>query len=153
MTLKEKTAFIIPGRRLFQFTRMPQVLNSAAAVWQRFIDQVLGFDLQPKCFVYLDDVVLVSSSFEEHLTLLETVLTRLEAANLTMNLEKCKFCMPELRYLGYLVDKEGLRIDPKKLRPILEFPKPNTISEARRFNGLLGTGGLSPIIRRSWNPL
>ena len=51
---REKTAFMVPGRGLYQFTRLPQGLNSSSAAWQRFIDSVIGYDLQPHCFVYLD---------------------------------------------------------------------------------------------------
>ena len=49
------------------------MLNSSAAAWQRFIDSIIGFDLQPTCFVYPDDIILVSSSFAENIELLETV--------------------------------------------------------------------------------
>jgi len=73
---RPKTSFMVPGRGLFQFTRLPQGLNSSSAAWQRFIDSVIGYDLQPKCFVYLDDLVLVSRTFKDHLELLETVMSR-----------------------------------------------------------------------------
>ena len=70
---REKTAFVVPGRGLFQFTRMPQGLNSSAAAWQRLIDRVLGFDLQPRVFAYLDDIIIVSSDFDSHLNLVHFV--------------------------------------------------------------------------------
>jgi len=133
---KEKTAFIVPGKGLFQFARMPQGLNSSAAVLQRFIDNVIGFDLQLKCFAYLDDIVIASSTFEEHLEVLVKVLSRLEAANLTINLTKCKICMPQLRYLGYVVDRNGLRVNPDKAKAIVDFSEPSLVTETKRFIGL-----------------
>jgi len=133
---REKTAFVVPGRGLFQFTRMPQGLNSSAAAWQRLIDRVFGFDLQLRVFAYLDDIIIVSSDFDSHLDLVNTVLSRLEAAGLTINFEKCKFCLPELRYLGYVVGKDGLKVSPEKISAILDLPKPTNITETKRFIGL-----------------
>ena len=133
---REKTAFMVPGRGLLQFTRLPQGLNSSRAAWLRFIDGVVGFDLQPHCFIYLDDLILVSSNFEEHLKLIDTVLGRLEKAKLTVNFEKSQFCTSELRYLGYIVDERGLRVCDDKVRAVKEFPRPNSIRQVRQFIGL-----------------
>lgn len=132
---KEKTAFTVPGRGLFQFLTMPFGLHNAPATWQRFIDSVLGPELEPHVFVYLDDIVIVSSTFENHLKILEEVLQRLKKAKLTLNKEKCKFCRSELRYLGYVVDKKGLRVDPEKVEAILKIPVPKNSKEVRQFVG------------------
>lgn len=88
---------------------MPQGLHTSAATWQRFIDTVLGKDLKPHVFVYLDDILIASQTFEHHRSIMERVLQRLAKANLTINLEKSKFCRSELKYLGYVVDEEGCR--------------------------------------------
>jgi len=85
---REKTAFVIPGRGLFQFRRLPQGLTSSAAVWQRFIDRVLGEDVKSNVFVYLDDICIVNETFEDYLALVDKILSRLEAAGLTINFEK-----------------------------------------------------------------
>lgn len=78
---KEKTAFAIPGRGLYQFVTMPFGLCGAPATWQRFVDTVLGFDLEPHVFVYLDDIIVVTSSFEKHLEVLSEIFRRTRAAN------------------------------------------------------------------------
>lgn len=130
---KEKTAFTIRARGLFQWRRMPQGLPNAPATWQRFIDRVLGLDLQPFVFVYLDDIIIISSNFDQHLELLSKVLSRLESAGLTLKLDKCKWVMSELKYLGHVVDSRGLRVDPEKVRDIVNYPRPRTIKQARRF--------------------
>ena len=133
---KEKTAFIVPGRGLFQFTRMPQGLITSAATWQRFIDNIIGEDLKPYVFVYLDDIILISKDFEQHLKLLESVMSRLEAAGLTINLAKCHLCRRELKYLGYVVNEYGLQVDPDKVRAIAEFKRPVDAKGVKRFAGM-----------------
>lgn len=132
---KEYTAFTVPGRGLFQFCRMPFGLSNAPATWQRIIDTILGPELEPSVMCYIDDVVIISNSFSEHLRLLEVVFDRLRQAGLIISLQKCHFCKPELRYLGYLVDKKGLRPDPEKVEAIVNIPPPKNINEVRRFVG------------------
>ncbi|BET00273.1 multicellular organismal development [Nesidiocoris tenuis] len=132
---REKTAFTVPGRGLFHFKRMPFGLHNAPATWQRLIDRVLGADLEPYVFVYLDDAVICTPDFDTHLNILEKVFQRLLAAGLVINREKCSFCRPELKYLGYIVDEYGLRVDPDKVTAILNIPRPRTPKEVRQFCG------------------
>lgn len=133
---REYTAFTVPGRGLYQFRRMPMGLTNAPATWQRLIDRVLGADLEPYVLVYLDDIVVISPDFDTHLQLLTKVLDRLRDAGLTMSREKCQFCRPQLRYLGYVVDGQGLRVDPEKVDAILRIPRPTGVTEIRRFAGM-----------------
>lgn len=133
---RDFTAFTIPGRGLFQFRRMPFGLTNAPATWQRLIDRVLGADLEPYVFVYLDDIIVITEDFEDHLRILTKIFERLAAANLTLSPDKCQFCRSELRYLGYIVDKQGLRVDPEKVTAILNIPTPTNVSEMRRFLGM-----------------
>ena len=109
---REYTAFTVPGRGLFQFKRMPFGLTGAPATWQRIIDTVLKADLEPSVFVYLDDIIVVSQGFDDHLQTLSLVFERLRDAGIMINFEKCQFCRPQLRYLGFVVDRFGLRPDP-----------------------------------------
>lgn len=135
---REYTAFTVPGRGLFQFKRMPFGLTNAPATWQRLIDQVLGVDLEEYVLVYLDDIIIISPDFETHLDVLEKVFDRLTRAGLTVSREKCKFCMPSLRYLGYFVDSRGLRVDIDKVKAILDIPPPQNPKEVRSFLGIAG---------------
>lgn len=113
---RKYTAFRIFGRGLFQFTRLPFGLVNSPATLSRLMDQVLGYgELEPNVFVYLDDIVIVSNTFEEHLRSLEEVARRLQAANLSINIEKSKFCVPELPYLGFVLSKNGIRPNPDKI--------------------------------------
>lgn len=101
---KEKPAFSIPGRGLFQFTVTPFGLRNSAQTQQRLVDKLFGPKFEGKIFVYLDDIIIISDNFEEHVSLLKKVLNRLREANLTINLEKCQFFRRSLKYLGYVVD-------------------------------------------------
>lgn len=133
---RPKTAFTVPGRGLFQFTRMPQGARNSPATWQRLIDATLRPDLDPYLFVYLDDVIIATQTFEQHLKVINNVLQRLHAAGLTVNQEKSQFCRPELRYLGYVIDERGLRVDPEKVISILNIPTPKKVREVRQFLGI-----------------
>lgn len=133
---KEKTAFTIPTRGLFQFTVMPFGLHNAPQTQCRLMDRVLGADLHPNVFVYLDDIVIATNTFEEHLRMLEEVSKRLRQANLGINLEKSKFCVPSIKYLGYVVDGEGIHTDPGKIECMVNYPVPKCTKDVRRLIGL-----------------
>lgn len=135
---RQYTAFTIPNRGLFQFRRMPFGLHGAPGTWQRFLDTVLGVDLEKHVFTYLDDIIICTQTFEQHLQVLAEVLKRLLDAGLTLNRDKCHFCKSELRYLGYIVNEHGLLVDPDKVKAILDLKPPTHVAELRRFLGICG---------------
>lgn len=132
---RDCTAFIVPNG-LYRFKVMPFGLSNAPGTFQRLMDAVLGPGLQPSVFVYLDDVIIVSKTFEFHLDTLRVVFDRLHAAGLVVNFAKCQFCRPQLKYLGFIVDELGLRPDPEKVEAILSIERPRTVKEVRRFVGM-----------------
>lgn len=132
---KDKTAFYVPGRGMFRFKVMPFGLTNSPATQQRLMDMLFTPDFDNKVFCYLDDIVIISNSFEEHISLLMKVLEKLKIANLTINFEKSKFFKQELKYLGFVVDEHGLRADTDKINAILEYPTPTSRKEVRRFIG------------------
>ena len=132
---KQYTAFTVPGRGLFQFTRLPFGLHNAPATFQRLVDQILG-DLD-FVFRYIDDVVLITADFESHLKLLEEVFMRLHKNGLTLNREKCQFCRPELKYLGYIVNRQGVSVDPAKVEAITGLTTPKSVRDVRRIIGMI----------------
>jgi len=131
------TAFTVPGRGLMQFRVMPFGLHSAPATFQRLLDTVLGPELEPNVFVYLDDIIIASPDLESHLQHLREVFIRLRRANLQINPEKCKFGADQLRYLGHLITRNGISTDPEKTEAITRIPPPRTVREVRQFLGLL----------------
>jgi len=86
--------------------------------------------------VYLDDILVFSRSKEEHLEHLKLVLRTLQKEKILINLKKCSFMKEELIYLGFVVSKEGLKMDPKKVQEIWNLPIPKNIFEVRSFHGL-----------------
>jgi cleavage and polyadenylation specificity factor subunit 1 len=129
-----KTAITTPFG-LFEFLVTPFGLSNAAQSFQRFINEVLyGFDFT---FAYLDDILIASSSAEEHQTHIESVLKRLSDYGICVNLEKCVLGVSELSFLGYLVNSEGIRPLPERVKPILNCTLPKTVKELQRFLGLL----------------
>lgn len=121
-----------------QFKVMPFGLHSAPATFQRLLDRVLGPELEPHVFGYLDDIIVISPSFKAHLRHLVEVFRRLRHAGLRINSEKCNFAVPELRYLGHVVSREGIPTDPAKITAITpHLTSPRTVREVRRFLGTL----------------
>lgn len=130
------TAFTVPNRGLFEFCRLPFGLTTAPSVFQRIIDRVIGADLEPYVFTYLDDIIVISPTFEKHLEILKIVFDRINNAGFTLNRNKCQFCRPEIKYLGYVVNKCGLHVDPDKVQAILKYERPKSTSDIRRFIGM-----------------
>ena len=133
---REITAFSVPGKGLYHFTRMPYGLTGAPATFQRLLDKLIGPEMEPHAFAYLDDIVVVTPTFEEHLAWLDRVLTKIFDAGLTINPEKCEFCRSQVRYLGFIVQRDGLTVDPEKVKPILEYPAPTNLKQLRRLLGM-----------------
>ena len=105
---------------------MPYGLSQAGATFQRLVDKVIGPELEPYAFSYLDDIIIATETYEEHLKWLEHVLKRIREAGLTINREKSVFDKTEVKYLGVLVYRDGFRSDPEKIEPMLNFPVPRT---------------------------
>jgi len=116
----EIIAFSVSGKGLYHFTRMPYGLTGAPATFQRLLDRLIGPEMEPFAFAYLYDIV--TPTFEEHMVWLKKVLDRITSAGLTVNLDKCEFCCLQVRYLGFIIQGEGLTVDPEKTRSILEYP-------------------------------
>ncbi|KAL7726226.1 hypothetical protein ACLKA6_001630 [Drosophila palustris] len=133
---REYTAFTVPGRGLFHWKVMPFGLHSAPATFQRALDSVIGPDMEPYAFAYLDDIIVSGASLEEHVRNLGEVLRRLRQANLRLNRAKCKFFRRSLVYLGHVISGEGIHTDPDKIAAVRELQPPTTCRELRRCLGI-----------------
>ena len=129
-----KTAVITPFG-LWEFLRMPFGLKSAAQTFQRLMDSVLQ-DIDC-AFVYLDDILIASSSEKEHLEDLRIVFRRLTEEGLVIRLEKCLFGVPSLEFLGHQVSKNGSGPTQAKVEVIQNFPQPSTIKGLQEFLGMI----------------
>lgn len=84
-------------------------LINRTATMSKLMDMILGPELEPYCWVYIDDIVIVTPDFQTHIAVLYEVYERLNRANSTINFEKCEFCRPSLSYLGFEVGKDDLK--------------------------------------------
>ena len=134
---RKKTAFSTPDGH-YQFTRMPFGLTNAPATFQRAMNTILAGLSWTDCLVYLDDIIVVGKTIEEHNRRLEQVLQRLEAAGLKLNVKKCHLVQEQSVILGHVVSKEGISTDPEKVKMLKEWPIPHNISSLRSFLGCAG---------------
>lgn len=132
---REISAFVTPDD-FCQYTVMAFGMRNAPATFQRLVNKVLR-DVAD-CEAYLDDVVIYSSDWSQHLTQLEEVFSRLAAANLTLNLAKCEFGQATVTYLGKVVGCGKVCPISAKVDAILNFGVPSSRSELKRFLGMAG---------------
>jgi hypothetical protein len=135
---KQKTAFQAGNLGFYEFNRMPFGLCNAPATFQRVMERCMG-DLNLRdCLIYLDDVIIFSTSFSEHLKRLDAVFTHLEEHNLKLKASKCEFFKSKVTYLGHVVSEKGIETDPDKIEAVKTWPVPSTVKEVRAFLGFVG---------------
>ncbi|UYV66964.1 K02A2.6-like [Cordylochernes scorpioides] len=128
------TTFITPFGR-FRFKRLPFGISSAPEIFQKIMGQILEGLGGTLC--HMDDILVYGSCQEEHDKRLKTVLTRLSKSGLTLNKDKCKFAVTNIKFLGHQIDPNGIQVDPKRKRAILEFPKPRSVKELKQILGMV----------------
>ena len=132
---RDKTTITTPFGS-YRFRRMIFGLAGGPATCARLLDRVLG-DITPKdCVHYFDDIVVHGNGVEDVLAKLDKVLQRLQAAGLTLNLEKCSLFCKEVNFLGHVVSGGGVRADPEKVAKVVDWPVPRTVKELSSFLGL-----------------
>ena len=129
-----KTAIVTPFG-LFEFLRMPFGLRNAAQTFQCFIDQVLhGL---PSVYVYIDEVLVASTSPQEHQRHLRLVFDRSKQFGITLNCAQCEFGVLELTYLGHFVSKDGISRLPERVKAIQDFLPPKNQKKLHEFLGIV----------------
>ena len=132
---REKTAFTT-SEGLYEFKVMPFGLCNAPATFQRLMNRVLCDVNWVECLVYIDDTVVIGLTFEQHLSNLGTVLSRLRQAGLKLQPAKCKLCQKEVRFLGHVISENGIATDPEKTAVIATWPVPESKKNIQQFLGL-----------------
>lgn len=138
---REKTAFTVPDGDyvgLYEYVRLPLGLVNAPSTFQRFMDTTLAGLRGKSCLIYLDDCLVYGTDINKHIADLREVLQRFRDANLSVKLEKCKFAVEEIDYLGNTLDRRGVRPSKKNLDSIKKYPRPTTVREVRAYIGLTG---------------
>ncbi|CAL9702845.1 unnamed protein product [Knipowitschia caucasica] len=132
---REKTTFTT-GRGIYQWRAMPMGLSNSPATFQRMMELVLRGLPWHTCLVYLDDILIFSRTFEDHLGHLGEVLTRIDLAGLRLNSSKCHFAKDHVVFFGHVVSRDGLRPDPRNTDKVRLWPTPTSAAEVRAFVGL-----------------
>ena len=133
----EKTAFITPFG-LFEYEVLPFGLSTACETYQRMVDKLIAGLKYTHCVGYLDDIIIWSVDFPQHLERLGLVFDRIKNANLKLQPQKCSFGKKEIKYLGWTVSAEGTKPDENKVIAVKHFPRPTTKKEIKRFLGMIG---------------
>lgn len=134
---KPKTAFVCP-LGFFEFNRMPQVVTNAPSTFQRLMERCVGDLHLNEVLVFLDDLIVFSDTLEEHEARLMKVLKRLADYGLKLSPEKCHFFQTSVKYLGHVVDANGVHTHPEKVSALKDWPRPSTRKELKCFLGFAG---------------
>jgi hypothetical protein len=131
----EKTAFS-SSRGLFEFTVMPFGLCNSPATFQRAMEFCLAGLQFEQCLIYLDDIIVFSSTFQAHLDRLANVFERFSANGIKLKPSKCTFGAQSVKYLGHIVSRDGIMPDPAKIDTVRNWTAPQNIKQLRSFLGL-----------------
>ena len=141
MALEEEsqnlTAFITP-MGLYKWKSIPMGLTSAPGEFQKLIELVLAGLSYEVALIYLDDIIIFGKSFEEHLSQLELVLCTIKEAGLKIKGSKCHFLSQRIHFLGHIISKDGVEVDPDNVAAVANIKPPSNLEELRAILGLVG---------------
>jgi transposase InsO family protein len=129
------TAFSTPHNH-YQFKRLSFGLKNSGIAFQKNMQQILSEYTFNNVLVYIDDILIMSEKFEEHVTLVRNILNTLKNSGIKIKVGKCEFFKSEVTFLGHLIGKDGIKKSPEFIQKIKEYPKPTTVTELRQFLGL-----------------
>ena len=132
-----KTAFVCPFGH-FEWKRLPFGLTNAPSIFQRLMEFVLRDHLQKIVIIYIDDIIIFSRTFNDHIKHLCVIFEIIKNANLSLKPSKCFLAQKALDFLGYVISDKGILTQKSKTDAIQNFPRPTTVKEIRRFNGMVG---------------
>ena len=130
LTSKEKTSFVT-SYGCYQFNVMPFGLKNAPSTFQRLMNTILSDLILQRCLAYIDDILVLGRTFEEHVANLRAFLEKLRKHHLNLKPSKCSLVREEVTYLGYRVSRKGI-----ETQGVEEFPRPKTLKSLRSFLGL-----------------
>jgi hypothetical protein len=122
----------------YEFLVMPFGLTNAPAVFMDLMNRVFHEYLDRFVIVFIDDILVYSKSLEEHEDHLRIVLQILRDKKLYAKLKKCEFWLNQVVFLGHVVSKDGITVDPSKIEAVVSWDRPTNVSEVRSFLGLAG---------------
>ena len=120
----------------YQFKRLSFGLRNSGLQFQKNMQEILSEFRNKRIIVYLDDILIMSESFEEHEVLVEKVLRTLMVNGIKIKVDKCEFFKQEVTFLGHIISNSGIKKSPEFIDKITNYPKPSNITELRQFLGL-----------------
>jgi hypothetical protein len=120
---------------VYQYKRVPYGFKNSLPAFMRALRLALGEGNESFVLAYVDDILVYSRTFEEHLKHLDIVIGKLTQAGFTINIAKCKFCIKEIKFLGHVISPTGVAADPTRIDAILNYPSPKNQKQLRQFLG------------------
>eukprot|EP01129_Flabellula_baltica_P005312 TRINITY_DN1914_c0_g1_i1.p1 TRINITY_DN1914_c0_g1~~TRINITY_DN1914_c0_g1_i1.p1 ORF type:complete len:1797 (-),score=243.90 TRINITY_DN1914_c0_g1_i1:39-5429(-) len=133
---REKTAFSSPFG-FFQWIAMPMGLKNAPASFQRAMEAIFASFLYTYVLIYIDDIIIFSKSFDDHLLHIGNVLDVIIEKKLVLNFSKCRFATSTIKYLGHVVSRGFIGPNPEKVSTITSYDVPDSKSKLKNFLGVL----------------
>ena len=121
----------------YQFKRLSFGLKNSGIAFQRIMQQILAPYLNSNIIIYIDDILIMSETFEEHLNMVSKILTTLSNYGIKIKVKKCTFFKSEVSFLGHIINRQGIKKSPEFIEKVKNYPKPKTITELRQFLGLV----------------
>lgn len=133
---RHKTAFSIEGGGFWQFRVMPFGTYNSSATFERLMEKALRRFTWEICLIYIDDIIIFSKTFEEHLDRLDQVFSRIADAKLKLSPKKCNLLQKQVNCLGHTVSEDGIATDEEKIKAVKDWPVPRNVKQVRSFIGL-----------------
>ena len=133
---KKLTAFST-SKNHYQFKRLSFGLKNSGIAFQKMMQQILAPVESNNIIIYIDDVLIMSSSFEKHVELVKKVLFTLMKYGIKIKVKKCEFFKNEVSFLGHILSEEGIKKSSEYIDKVTNYPQPTTVKELRKFLGLI----------------
>lgn len=134
---RKYTAFLYKNK-VYEFNVVPFGLSTSLSAIVKCIELVLGTEVERCSMVFVDDILVISKTVDEHVQNLRTIYEKFRRANMSININKCEFLRTEIKFLGHIISEEGVKPDPEKIKSIMDFPTPINAKGVRAFLGLTG---------------
>ena len=131
---QEKTSFVM-GQGTYCYRVMPFGLKNAGATYQRLVNRMFHKQIGASMEVYIDDMLVKSTTAELHITHLAEAFQILRGYNMKLNPAKCAFGVSTEKFLGFIVNNRGIEANPDKIKAVLDMPPPSNIKEVQRLTG------------------
>ena len=135
---KPKTAFSCGNLGFYEWNRLGFGLKNAPSCFQRLMEKCMGDLHLQECLVFLDDLLIFSKTFSEHLDRLNSCFSRLAQHGLKLKPSKCELFKSSVVYLGHVISREGISTDPDKISAVISWPEPQNLKQLRQFLGFTG---------------